>query len=109
MSLLPAEFADIEQYAADWAKPTREERYAVRLGKPFAELEEFYDAVGARAEDAIVYLNGKDINNLDEQSLRLLQLLYSLILVSYAVNIFSQAKIPDSGAAWVETVYEPAI
>lgn len=109
MSSLPAEFADLEKYVADWAKPTRRERYEMRLSKSFEELCEFYDTAGARAEEAIVYLNGKDIDDLDEPSLNLLRVLYSLILVSYAVNIFSQPKIPDSGSAWVETTFEPAI
>jgi hypothetical protein len=109
MSNLPAEFPELEKYVADWAKPTRAERYEMRLSKTYDELCEFYDTAGARAEDAIVYLNGQDINNLDQESLNLLRIMYSLILTSYAVNIFNQPKIPDSGAAWVDTTFEPAI
>lgn len=109
MSTLPPEFADLEKYVADWARPTRQERYDMRLSKSFDELCEFYDTAGARAEAAIVHLNSKDIDNLDEPDLALLRLLYSLILVSYAVNIFSQPRVPDSGSAWVETTYEPAV
>ena len=40
---------------------------------------------------------------------RLMHLLYSMILVSYAVNIFKQNRIPDSGAAFFEMVAEPAL
>lgn len=109
MSLLPKGFADLEKYVADWAKPTREERYATRLTKPFPELEDFYDTVGARAEQALVHLNQQDVWALDEQNTNLLRLLYSLILVSYAVNIFNQQKIPDSGSAFFDTVSEPAL
>lgn len=109
MSALPAEFAELEKYVADWSRPTRRERYEMRLSKSFEELCEFYDAAGARAEDAIVHLNGVGLDELDEASLNLLRLMYSLILVSYAVNIFSQPKIPDSGSAWVETTVEPSI
>lgn len=109
MSALPTAFADLEKYVADWAKPTRQERYDMRLSKTFDELCEFYDTAGARAEEAIVHLNDQDINDLDEASLNLLRLMYSLILCSYAVNIFNQPKIPDSGSAWVETTSEPAI
>jgi hypothetical protein len=36
-------------------------------------------------------------------------MLYSPILVSYAVNIFKQNRIPDSGAAFFEMVAEPAL
>jgi hypothetical protein len=31
------------------------------------------------------------------------------ILVSYAVNVFKQNRIPDSGAAFFEMVAEPAV
>ena len=71
----------------------------MRLSKTFEELGEFYDAIGHRAEEAIAYLDGLDLDDLPEDATRLLQLLYSMILVSYAVNIFHQPRIPDSGAA----------
>src|SRR5439155_189501 len=32
---LPEGFAELEPYVHDWAKPTRAERYATRLSKPF--------------------------------------------------------------------------
>jgi hypothetical protein len=106
---LPEEFADLECWAEQWALPTRAERYDLRLSKTIDELGEFYDAVAPRAEDAISYLGGLDINALPEPALRLQRLLYSLILVSYAVNVFDQPRIPDSGAAFFETLAEPAI
>jgi hypothetical protein len=106
---LPAGFAELEPYVGDWARPTREERYDTRLSKTIEELEEFYDAIAARAEDAIAYLNGRDLDALDDADARLLQLLYSLILVSYSVNIFNQPRIPDSGSAFFDCVVEPAV
>jgi hypothetical protein len=108
VALLPEEFADLEPWAAQWALPTRAERYDLRLSKTIDELGAFYDAVAARAEDAIGYLSGLDINALPEPALRLQQLLYSLILVSYAVNVFDQPRIPDSGSAFFDTLAEPA-
>jgi hypothetical protein len=107
--VLPDGFSELERFVAEWARPTREERYDVRLSKSFEELAELYDAVAARAEDAIAYLNGLDIRALPDDALRLLQLLYSFILVSYAVNIFRQPKIPDSGSAFFYTLTEPAV
>jgi len=58
---LPEGFADLEPWVEDWAKPTRAERYEVRLAKPFEETCEFYDAIAARAEEAIAHLNGLDL------------------------------------------------
>jgi hypothetical protein len=106
---LPDGFAELETYVADWALPTRAERYAARLDRPFDDLVAFYDAVAPRAEEAVAYLDRLDINALPEDATRLLHLLYSLILVSYAVNVFKQNRIPDSGAAFFEMVAEPSV
>ncbi len=108
-SALPKGFSDLEPYVADWALATRAERYAARLDRPFEELVDFYDAIAPRAEEAIAYLDGLDIIALPEDATRLLHLLYSMILVSYAVNVFKQNRIPDSGAAFFEMVAEPTV
>lgn len=106
---LPDGFADLEPYVADWARPTRSERYAMRLSKTIGELDEFYDAMAPHAEAAVAYLNGLDLNALPDDAARLLHLLYSMILVSYPVNVFKQPRIPDSGAAFFDMVAEPAV
>ena len=70
----------------------------------------FYDAIAPKAEEAIAYLNGLDIDDLPDDATRLLHLLYSMILVSYAVNVFEQSTtIPIPGAAFFEMVAEPAV
>jgi hypothetical protein len=104
---LPDGFGDLEPYVADWARPTRKERYGMRLSKRFDELVAFYDAVAPRAEEAIAHLDGHELAALDEADSRLLWLLYSFVLVSYAVNVFDQPKIPDSGSAFFDCVVEP--
>ena len=109
VNLLPAGFEDLDPFVADWAKPTRAERYDTRLSKSIDELVEFYDAIGPRAEEAIASLDSLDLEDLPEDATRLLQMLYSMILVSYAVNIFKQPRIPDSGAAFFDMVAEPAV
>jgi hypothetical protein len=107
--VLPSGFSDLQPFVVDWALPTRAQRYEARLSKPFDELVRFYDAMAPRAEEAIAYLNGLDIDDLPDDATTLLHLLYSMILVSYAVNVFKQNRIPDSGAAFFEMVAEPAV
>ena len=107
--VLPAGFDDLEPFVADWAKPTRAERYETRLSKTIDELVEFYDAIAPRAEAAIEYLDALALDDLPDDATRLMQLLYSMILVSYAVNIFKQPRIPDSGSAFFAMVVEPAV
>ena len=106
---LPGGFEDLEPFVADWAKPTRAERYETRLSKSIDELVEFYDAIAPRAEEAIAYLDALELDALPDDATRLMQLLYSMILVSYAVNIFKQPRIPDSGSAFFDMVVEPAV
>jgi hypothetical protein len=107
--VLPEGFAELEPYVADWARPTRAERYATRLSKTIDELDEFYDAIAPHAEAAIAHLDALDLNDLPDDATRLLHLLYSMILVSYPVNVFKQPRIPDSGAAFFDMVAEPAV
>ena len=109
MSALPQGFADLEPYVEDWARPTRAERYATRLSMPFDELVAFYDAIAPHAETAIAHLDACELGSLSEEEARLLHLLYSMILVSYAVNVFHQPRIPDSGAAFFDMVVEPGV
>lgn len=106
---LPEGFSELEPLVDDWALATRAERYAARLDRPYPELVAFYDAIAPHAERAIAHLDGLDIDNLGPEATRLMHLLFSMILVSYAVNIFKQNRIPDSGAAFFDMVAEPAL
>jgi hypothetical protein len=106
---LPEPFRALEPWVADWALASRAERYEKRLSKTIDELQEFYDAIAPVAEEAMAYLDQRDLNDLSAAETTLLHLLYSMIMVSYPVNIFKQPRIPDSGAAFFDTVLEPAV
>ena len=107
MSMLPAEFSDLEAYAPTWCLPTERERFAQRLATPMAEQQAFYDAFFPRAEEAIAYCDRYPLDELPEDAERLLQLLYSLIMVSFPVEAWRQPHIPDSGAAYLDLLIEP--
>ncbi|MBY8862833.1 hypothetical protein K7711_40630 [Nocardia sp. CA2R105] len=108
-AVLPEAFRDLEPYVGEWAKPTRQERYDTRLASTIEQLDAFYDAIAPHAEAAIEHLNTFDLNELPEAETRLLWLMYSLVMVSYPVNVFKQPRIPDSGASFFDTVSEPAV
>ena len=108
MSILPADFADLEPFA-DWSLATETERYAKRLGSTMDELEAFYDAAFPRLADAMAYLDTLPLDALPEDATRLLWLCYSLINASFPVEVWRQPRVPDSGAASMDVVVEPAV
>jgi hypothetical protein len=104
--MLPPEFADLEQFSA-WCLPTERERYAKRLTSTMVEMQAFYDAVTARAEEAFVYSDKFSIDDLPEDVLNLMHLLYSMVMVSFPVECWNQPRVPDSGASTLDCVSEP--
>jgi hypothetical protein len=108
MPILPEAFADLEPYA-DWSLATERERYAKRLASSMDELQAFYDATFPRLEEALAYLDGFGLDALPEDASRLLWLYYSLVNVSFPVEVWRQARVPDSGAASFDCIVEPAV
>src|SRR3954447_24774546 len=108
MPCLPAPFADLEPFA-DWALPTEAERYAKRLASSMDELQTFYDAVFPRLEDAIAYCAQFPLDAQPADAARLLWLCYSLVNASFPVEVWRQPRVPDSGAASVDLIVEPAV
>ncbi|MFW0793901.1 hypothetical protein AAFP30_08830 [Gordonia sp. CPCC 205515] len=108
MPKLPAEFADLERFS-DWCLPTEAERYAKRLASTMPEMQEFYDAGMARLEDACVYGDKFDLDDLPEDVRSLIHLMQSLVMVSFPVEVWKQPRVPDSGAAWAELITEPVV
>ncbi len=106
-ALLPAQFQSLEKFAVRWALPTERERYDERLRSTMGDMQEFYDAVFAQGESILAYLDDFDIDALPDPELNLLRLFYSLIVVSFSVEVFQQPAIPDTGAAQLYFDVEP--
>jgi hypothetical protein len=107
MAMLPDEFADLEPFGRKWCLATETERYAARLASTMAEMQAFYDAITPRAEAAIAYCDRFPLDALPDEVLHLMHLIYSMIVVSFPVETWSQPRIPDSGAAMLECILEP--
>ena len=106
--LMPAAFSDLEAFA-EWSLATEAERYAKRLSSTMDELEAFYDAAFPRLEDALTYLDQFEYPALPDDAKHLLNLLYSLVNASFPVEVWRQPRVPDSGAAGMDLVVEPAV
>ncbi|MFD6105151.1 hypothetical protein ACFWFQ_21060 [Nocardia salmonicida] len=106
---LPVEFADLEQFAAPWCLSSETERYDRRLNSTMTEMQRFYDAIATRAEDALTYCDKFSIDDMPEDAKNLMYLLYSMIQVSFPVEVWRQPRIPDTGAASLTCVIEPSL
>ncbi len=103
---LPGEFSDLERFAG-WCLATEAERYSKRLASSMDEMQALYDALAPRAEEAIAYCDKFPLDELPDDALNLMRLLYSLIMVSFPVECWGQPRVPDSGAAYLDLVAEP--
>jgi hypothetical protein len=108
MPTLPTEFGDLEPFA-DWSLQSEAERYAKRLSCTLDELQAFYDAAFPRLEDAMAYVDQFEFTALPESAARLLWLCYSLVNASFPVEVWRQPRVPDSGAASLDMLIEPAV
>jgi hypothetical protein len=104
---LPAPFADLEPFAEKWALPTEHERYTTRLASTTDEVQAFYDVVVPRAQDGMAYLEKLRLDALPEDATNLLHLLYSMIQVSFPVEVWRQPKVPDTGSSTFDCFTEP--
>lgn len=107
--MLPAEFSALEPYAATWCLATERERFARRMASTMDEMQAFYDAMFPRADDAIAYCDRFPLDDMPEDAQHLLQLLHSLVMVSFPVEVWRQPHVPDSGAAYLDLLIEPIL
>ncbi|MDT5079198.1 MAG: hypothetical protein QOJ80_3835 [Mycobacterium sp.] len=106
-SRLPSAFAELEPYAQTWCLATETERWDQRLASRMPELQEFYDAFFPRLEDAIEYCDKFTLEDLPDDALNLLYLIYSLVMVAMAVEIMHQPAPVDAADAVMIRTGEP--
>jgi hypothetical protein len=106
-AMLPPDFADLEPFAATWCLPTESERFTQRLAVPMDEMQAFYDAITPRYEEAMAYCDTFALDDMPEDAVNLMHLLYSMIMVSFPVECWGQGPVPDTGAAYLDLLTEP--
>jgi hypothetical protein len=105
--MLPPAFAELEPFAPAWCLATEAERWRQRHASTMAELQCFYDACFPRVEAAIEYCNSFPLDDLPADATNLLWLIYSLVMVAMAIEIFGQPKTIDAADAVLDRVREP--
>ncbi len=105
--MLPSGFAEMEPFATKWCLPTEAERYAERLASTMDEMQAFYDASFRRVRDAMAHLDKFSLHDLPVPESNLLHLVYSLVMVSLPVEVWSQPRVIDAGTAYFDRCEEP--
>lgn len=96
-SRLPEPFAQLEYLVPEWAIEDGHRRYVKRVNSSMETLRAFYDAVFPHAEAALAYIDGFDYQQpLPDDATNLRNLLYSLITVSLAVELWKQPRVKHS-------------
>ncbi|CAM2746357.1 hypothetical protein [Skermania piniformis] len=104
---LPSAFAELEPFAGTWCLATETERWNQRLASTLPQMNEFYDAFFPRLEEAIDYCDKFPLDEVPDDALNLLHLIYSLVMVSMSVEIMHQPAPVDSADAVMIRVAEP--
>jgi hypothetical protein len=107
MALLPSEFSPLEPFAERWCLATEQERWAERMSSSIDELQAFYDAIIPLVPDAIAYCDKFALDDMPEDALNLLRLVYSFIIVSFPVELWRQPQVPDTAGTDFVRVSEP--
>ena len=104
---LPARFATLERFCADWVLPDSSARHAKRLASDYADIKAFYDALLAVAPDVLAYLGERQLGQLDTADSNLLKLMLSLAEVGPAVEWYQQPAVIDGWPAERFPLVEP--
>jgi hypothetical protein len=104
---LPSAFAELEPFAEKWCLPTEAERWDMRMATGMLVMREFYEAFSPRLEEAIDYCDKFPLAGVPDDALNLLHLIYSMIMVSMAIEVFGQQKPTDSADAVIDRIGQP--
>ena len=96
-AILPQEFSHLEHLVGEWAIEDGHARYVKRVNSSMDQIKAFYDEVFPYAEEALAYIDKFDYSEpLPEDVANLRNLLYSLITVSLAVELWKQPRVKHS-------------
>jgi len=94
---LPKEFSQLEHLVDEWAIEDGHQRYVKRVNSSMEEIQAFYDQVFPCAEEAVTYVDKFDYSEpLPDDVANLRNLIYSLITVSLAVELWKQPRVKHS-------------
>ncbi len=91
---LPEQFRDLEPWVA-WSLETEGERSDRRQASAMEDISAFYEAMLARMDEVLSYLEQFKLDELPDDARRLFYLTLSLAEVAPAVEQFGQPSVVD--------------
>ena len=91
---LPEQFRDLEQWMV-WSLETEVERSDYRQASTMEDITAFYEAMLARMDEVLPYLEQFNLEELPDDARRLFYLTLSLAEVAPAVEQFGQPSVVD--------------
>lgn len=109
-ALLPAQFAALEPFVADWGElETVSQRYVRRQELSMERLTEFWAALGPRLEEVFNYLEQFPMHDLPPAEARLYRLTLGLTEAAQAVEFMGQPRMTGAPFPHLVEVYSTAI
>ena len=90
---LPAGFDDLARFTEKWILPTEAARHHTRLNSTFEELKDIYDTMLPRMDAVIAHLDKYKLGDMPEAENNLMELAFSFMEVTTAVELFKRAGI----------------
>lgn len=94
---LPAQFSALERFVdAGWALPGEAQRWSKRVTSTMPQIREFYDAMLARMDEIVAYLDRHPLDAIPPGDRPLFYLALAFMDISPAVEIFGTPDVPDN-------------
>jgi hypothetical protein len=107
MAMLPSEFSDLEPFAERWSLATERERWNERMSSTIDEMQQFYDAIFPRVPEAIAYCDKFPLDDMPDDAVNLLRLIYSFVNISFPVELWRQPHVPSTLGTSFDRISEP--
>lgn len=105
---LPAEFADLSPFVADWALASEKERHRKLLSRSVAEMRPFYEAMVPRLPAIGAYLDRLPLDALSPEARTLFDLAVSFVETAHPVDLgWTTTDSPDAFPAARVRYLEP--
>lgn len=104
--LLPKGFEELAPFVEEWSLAHETDRAKKRWNSPVEESRRFYDAMLPRLDEALVYLDGFDLDALPPPEKRLLFLTFSLAEIANTIEVYQKPGVPNAFSA---ERYKPTI